>query len=141
MDRDKFNVNKIIEESILEVQESDKSLEESSDGVLEESVNPVVSTFLGEFDVKAQFESLTELAKTIHGLPRVKDAEKVFEGETECILATSLNEEGGDEITEGVVAFVSGDVEVNEVNIPQHAGLASGLGALNFARKLRRYNV
>ena len=139
MDRDKFNVNKIIEESILEVQESDKSLEERDEGVIEESVNPVVHNFLGDFDIEANFESLEGLAKTIHGLPRVKTAAKVFEGEEALALATTLNGES-DEITENIKIFIKGEGDSNTYVIPEAAGFSSGLGALNFAKKLRRVN-
>ncbi len=139
MSRDKFNVNKIIEESILEAQESDKGLEKD-EGVIEESVNPVIQNFLGEFDIQAQFEALTGLAEKINGLPRVKAAAKLFEGEGEGtpILAKTLNVES-DELTENVVNFIKGGV-VEESAIPESAGLASGLGALSFAKKLRRVN-
>ena len=140
MDRDKFNVNKIIEESILEVQESDKDLENVEEGVLSESVNldTSVSNFLGDFDVKAQFEALNGLAKTIHGLPRVKDANKLFEGESKFVQAKTLNEES-DEITEATILFIKGEQSAPSMVVAETAGLASGLGALSFARKLRRY--
>ena len=141
MDRERFNVNKIIEESILEVQESDAILKESEEGVITEStnLNPVVNTsFLGEFDVKATFESLNGLAKTIHGLPRVKEAGKLFEGETEFVMAKHFNGES-DELTEGVINFIKGENNGAHFVISEASGLASGLGALQFAKKLRRY--
>ena len=141
MDRERFNVNKIIEESILEVQESDAILNEGEEGVITESteLNPVIQTsFLGEFDVKATFESLNGLAKTIHGLPRVKEASKLFEGETEFAMAKQFNGES-DKLTEGVIDFIKGKNSDARFVIPEASGLASGIGALQFAKKLRRY--
>lgn len=140
MDRERFNVNKIIEESILEVQESDKSLEENDEGILSESVevNPVIQNFLGEFDIKATFESLNGLAKTIHGLPRVKEANRVYEENEGILKAKTFNGES-DELTEGVTDFIKGKTGEKQFVIPEASGLASGLGALSFAKKLRRY--
>ena len=141
MDRDRFNVNKIIEESILEVQESDAALEKDDKDLLNESteLDSIVNTsFLGEFDVKATFESLNGLAKTIHGLPRVKEAGKLFEGETEFAMAKQFNGES-DELTEGVIDFIKGKNNGARFIIPEASGLASGIGALQFAKKLRRY--
>lgn len=139
MDREKFNVNKIIEESILEVQESDK-LEETDTGVIEESagVDSVVQNFLGDFDIQANFETIDGLAKTIHGLPRVKQAATMFEGEDiQLLQAKTLNEES-DELTESVTRFIKGDEGKQNYVIPEAAGFSSGLGALSFAKKLRR---
>ena len=137
---DKFNVNKIIEESILEVQESDK-VEETDAGVLEESANvgSVVQNFLGDFDIQANFEALEGLAKSIHGLPRVKEAAKMFEGEdVQLLQAKTLNEES-DGITESVTRFIKGEGSDTKYVIPEAAGFSSGLGALSFAKKLRRF--